>query len=107
MWRIITTTVFKKFTSNGSFVATFGKNTWNVRYPQRPTSVAVDNDGNVYAAQYFANSILKFDSSGTLLTKLGSEGSQNGQFYELGDMITDGENNLYVVDKGNHRVQKF
>ncbi len=37
----------------------------------------------------------------------GSEGSGNGEFIEPRAMSFDSQGNLYVVDKGNHRVQKF
>lgn len=37
----------------------------------------------------------------------GSTGSGNGQFSQPGDVATDSHNNLYVIDYGNNRIQKF
>jgi hypothetical protein len=44
---------------------------------------------------------------GTLLTQWGSAGSGNGQFSGLSGVATDGSGNVYVVDAGNDRIQKF
>ena len=37
----------------------------------------------------------------------GGEGGSNGKFVEPRAMSFDSQNNLFVVDKGNHRIQKF
>ena len=46
---------------------------------------------------------------GSLLTLLGEPGSELGQFTTLGfgSLALDGDGNLFVVDNGNQRVQKF
>jgi hypothetical protein len=38
---------------------------------------------------------------------VGSPGSGNGQFFLPFGVATDGADNIYVVDVGNHRIQKF
>jgi DNA-binding beta-propeller fold protein YncE len=37
----------------------------------------------------------------------GSEGSGDGQFILLGDIGIDSQDNVYVADSENHRIQKF
>jgi tripartite motif-containing protein 71 len=37
----------------------------------------------------------------------GSKGSEDGQFYSLGGMAVNYRGIVYVVDTGNHRIQKF
>jgi tripartite motif-containing protein 71 len=81
-----------------------------------PTGLTVDQDNNLYVIDALNNRILKYDSTGQLLSQWGNQGTQDGQFNfaqegmpdtPLGDLAVDGEGNVYVVDYGNHRVQKF
>jgi len=41
------------------------------------------------------------------LFKFGSFGSDNGQFNDSSGIAVDSLGNIYVVDSGNHRIQKF
>ena len=81
-----------------------------------PTGLTVDQDDNLYIVDALNHRILKYDSTGELLSQWGSQGTQDGQFNfaqegmpdtPLGDLAVDGYGNVYVVDYGNHRVQKF
>ncbi len=38
---------------------------------------------------------------------IGSVDDENTMFYRIGDIAVDSQNNIYVLDGGNHRVQKF
>ena len=51
--------------------------------------------------------IQKFDSNGTYLAQLGSEGSGDGQFSVPSFITADSNDHIYVVDSQNHRIQKF
>ena len=48
-----------------------------------------------------------FDDEDQLVRKFGSYGSNNGQFSKPRGVAFDSHNHLYVVDRDNHRVQKF
>ena len=48
-----------------------------------------------------------FDSDGTFITSLGEIGDLNGQFKKPEHVNIDSNGNLYVVDRGNHRIQVF
>ena len=48
-----------------------------------------------------------FNSDGLLLKEWGSPGSDDGQFDGANDIAVDESGNVYVVDIGNLRVQKF
>jgi sugar lactone lactonase YvrE len=86
-----------------------------------PSDIATDAAGNVYVtdthtvgetgASTVNNRIQKFTSSGTFLAKWGGIGTGDGEFGGLfsgpSDLATDASDNVYVVDPGNHRVQKF
>jgi DNA-binding beta-propeller fold protein YncE len=52
--------------------------------------------------------IQKFDSNGNFITKWGSTGTGDGQFYCPNDITIDSSNGyVYVTDSGNHRIQIF
>jgi hypothetical protein len=38
---------------------------------------------------------------------IGSVEDENTLFYRLGEIVVDSQNNIYVMDSGNHRIQKF
>ena len=42
-----------------------------------------------------------------LLLYWGGSGSSPGQFFEPADIATAADGNVYVVDRGNHRIQRF
>ena len=73
----------------------------------RPGSITTDSAGNVYVADTDNHRIQKFDSSGTFITKWGSQGSGDGQFSNPQGIATDSAGNVYVADTDNHRIQKF
>jgi hypothetical protein len=80
-----------------------------------PHKLMIDRQNNFYALAYRPDGtsyIQKRDSSGKLLLSWGSEGNGDGQFKgrnysSLGGITVDSEGLLYVVDRGNYRVQKF
>jgi sugar lactone lactonase YvrE len=99
----------QQFDSNGQFVrkiATFNNNSPSLDFsgPQQ-RGLAVDNQGNFYI--FGTNQILKLDSQGRLLLKMGSVGNGPGQFYEPSGIAVDSQNNIYVGDLANHRIVKF
>ncbi|MBI5153139.1 MAG: hypothetical protein HZA36_01635, partial [Parcubacteria group bacterium] len=53
------------------------------------------------------NRVQKFNSSGTFVSSIGSQGSGNGQFNNPYKITFDTADNIYVVDHANSRVQKF
>ena len=78
-----------------------------------PTGLAADSSGNVYVFDSGNHRVLKLDPAGALLQQWGGEGSAEGQFncYEdegtICGLAVDAQDNVYVVDKGNYRIQKF
>ena len=51
--------------------------------------------------------VLKFDSSGTLLTSWGESGTEPGQFDTPHSIVVDDDGFVYVADRQNRRVQIF
>jgi hypothetical protein len=86
----------------------------------RTRNLTVDSQGNIYVFSSFAlPAIEKLDSTDQYITKWGDLGSgdvQIGHFGPMGDLIwqrgqpgiaTDSQNNVYVVDAPNNRIERF
>ena len=80
-----------------------------------PTDVAFDSDDNIYISDGYRNSrVAKFDKNGNWVTSWGSRGAggpqadQNpSQFNTLHNIAIDRQNNVYVADRNNRRIQVF
>ena len=84
-----------------------------------PTALATDGDDNLYCCDEYGNFVAVFgpdgpyytfpeyDPSGEALTRWGEHGSEPGQLDGPSGMAFDRDDNLFVVDGGNNRVQKF
>jgi len=48
-----------------------------------------------------------FDAEGQFVRTWGTSGSGNGEFSQPYAVDVDGSGNVYVVDNGNARIQKF
>jgi len=72
------------------------------------TDVAWDSASNTYISDGYVNSrIAKIDKDGNWLRSWGEPGDQPGQFSTPHSIAVDAQNNIYVADRGNHRIQVF
>jgi DNA-binding beta-propeller fold protein YncE len=87
-----------------------GKGTWTL--PKKGEafkdmlSLAADTEGNLFALD-ISGCVYKIDSTGKILTKWGSSGSGDGEFNQPKAIAVDSKGNVYVLDTGNYRIQKF
>ncbi len=92
----------QKFDLDGHFISK-----WDTG--DTPGDVAVDGEGNIYVlhSSLASASVQQFDTDGNFITEWGSYGWDTGQFKNPRNMTFDAEGNIYIVDSGNHRVQKL
>ena len=80
-----------------------------------PTDVTWDADDNIYISDGYVNSrVAKFDKRGNWIKSWGSRGSGGehasenpSQFNVPHNIGMDRQNNVYVADRGNRRIQVF
>jgi DNA-binding beta-propeller fold protein YncE len=84
-------------------------------YFRQPTDIAWDADDNIYISDGYTNSrVAKFDRKGAWITSWGTRGSGGaraaenpGQFNTPHAIGVDRQNQVYVADRGNRRIQVF
>jgi len=115
-----------KFSPDGRVAMVFGRKqeasddgTGPLKEPEPPlppedglfrqvTDVAWDAAGNAYISDGYVNSrIAKVDKNGNWLKSWGEPGSKPGQFSVPHSIAVDARGNVYVADRGNHRIQVF
>jgi len=81
------------------------------RYFDEPHGVAVDASGNVYVADTGLNRVSKYNQAGQLIWRLGrtdwSFGAGDGEFSDPWRVVVGPSGKIYVMDRGNTRVQVF
>ncbi len=115
-----------KFNPEGRVVMVFGRKqeasdegTEPLKHPKPPlppvdgmfrqvTDMAWDSAGNTYISDGYVNSrIAKADKAGVWLKSWGEPGDKPGQFNIPHSIAVDAQNNVYVADRGNRRIQVF
>ena len=80
----------------------------NATHFNQPTDVAIANDGSFYVSDGYGNSrIIKFSANGKYLFEWGKKGSSEGEFNIPHGICLDDNENVYVADRENNRIQVF
>jgi hypothetical protein len=115
-----------KFDPDGRVLMVFGRkqeasdeDTAPLKHPKPPlpaedgrfrqvTDIAFDKQGNTFISDGYINSrVAKVDKDGNWLKSWGDRGKEPGQFNTPHSIATDANGNVYVADRGNHRIQVF
>lgn len=74
----------------------------------KPTDIAVADDGSFYVSDGYGNSrVVKFSATGKYLFEWGKKGNKEGEFNIPHGISLDKDGNVYVADRENNRVQVF
>jgi sugar lactone lactonase YvrE len=75
---------------------------------RQPTDVAWDSRGNIYITDGYINSrVAKYDSRADWVKSWGTKGTAPGQFNLPHAIAIDRNDNIYVGDRSNRRIQVF
>jgi len=75
---------------------------------RQPTDVAWDSAGNAFISDGYINArVAKVSKDGDWLKSWGKKGKADGEFDTLHSIASDSNNNIYVADRNNRRVQVF
>ena len=75
---------------------------------RQPTDIAWDSQGNSYVTDGYVNSrVAKFDRNGDWVMSWGEPGTGPGQFRLPHAVVIDRNDNIYIGDRTNQRVQVF
>ena len=115
-----------KFDPDGRVIMVFGRkqeasdeDTEPLKHPKPPlppedgrfrqvTDVAWDKAGDTFISDGYINSrVAKVDKDGNWLKSWGEPGNGPGQLNTPHSIATDANDNVYVADRGNHRIQVF
>jgi peptidylamidoglycolate lyase len=100
-----------KFSHEGELLMTVGEAGiagTDAAHFNRPTDVAVASDGAFYVSDGYGNSrIMKFSANGKYLFEWGKKGSHEGTFNIPHGLDLDANENVYVADRENSRIQVF
>ena len=115
-----------RFNTAGQVVMVFGRRKesadaetgpWEERDPplapidglfRQPTDVAWDSRGNIYVSDGYVNSrVAKYDRNGDWVKSWGEPGTGPGQFHLPHAIAIDSNDNVYVGDRSNRRIQVF
>src|ERR1700743_1395095 len=115
-----------KFDPEGRVVMVFGRkqeasdeDTEPLKHPKPPlpdedgrfrqvTEVAWDKAGDTFISNGYINSrVAKVDKDGNWIKSWGDRGKEPGQLNTPHSIATAADGNVYVADRGNHRIQVF
>ena len=96
----------RKFTTEGVWISSWTRNRKDGGKSADYGAITVDRWGNLYEVVFYDNSVRKIAPTGTLL----KEYDKLDSFVYLEEpvgIVTDSVGDVYVVDKGAHRVRKY
>ncbi|MFZ3102434.1 MAG: 6-bladed beta-propeller [Desulfitobacteriaceae bacterium] len=92
--------------SKGKFIKYFAEKDPKEKTIEAPGSFRIINN-KVYVTDIKKSKLLIFDLDGKIIKEIGEPGTKQGQFRAPNAVTVDKDENIYVVDTGNQRIQEF
>lgn len=92
--------------SKGKFIKYFAEKDQKETTIEAPGSFRINNN-KVYVTDIKKSKLLVFDMDGKKLMEIGEPGIKEGQFRAPNAVAIDVDENIYVMDTGNQRIQEF
>jgi iron(III) transport system ATP-binding protein len=97
-----------EFAPGGELIRSFGSYGREPGQFIYPVGICSDREGNIYVSEYGENDrIQKFAADGTWLLSWGRFGTAPGEFQRPSGIDLSPDNELFVADAVNHRIQVF
>ena len=100
-----------KFSPEGKLLLTLGTPDQSGETPEtfsQPTHAVVAPSGHIYVSDGYGNSrVVKFSPQGKYLLAWGKKGSDRGDLHTPHALALDKDENVYVADRSNDRIQVF
>lgn len=98
----------QKFTVDGNFISSFGSHGDGEGQFNMPWGIGIDpNDGAIFIGDWRNDRVQKFSPEGEYLLQFGTSGSERGKLNRPAGVTVDEHGDIYVTDRGNHRIQLF
>lgn len=107
------------FSTLGNYLFSFGSEGTGDGQFRSPAYIVADSQDNIYVADWRNSRIQKFDKNGNFITKWGTNGgvpnldpldnwglADGDLFFPIG-LGVDSDDNIWVADSSNNRIQKF
>lgn len=95
-----------RYDAEGNLVLEWGTEGTGEGELDGPRGLALDG-ATLFVAEENNDRVQRFTTAGGYLTRWGSTGSAPGEFSGPRDVAVDPQGDVFVLDAGNHRVQKF
>ena len=79
----------------------------SLRYAVGTVGSVGSQQGNILVSDMHADRVKVYNPLGRKLFEIGKHGKENGSFLKPRGVCVDKHGNIYVADKGNHRIQSF
>ena len=98
----------QKYTIGGTFISSFGEHGDGDGQFNMPWGVAVDPyDGATVVSDWRNDRVQRFTADGEYVLQFGSSGIGRGELCRPAGVAIDKHGDVYVADRGNHRIQLF